>query len=156
MACGHPWQWKAKLVNFGKTNGCSPRGTKTYVTRPVIGQNLTTWPWAREKSGTCLQCVWQRSTRSIETLMVFQPDPVDFNSWHNPSQAFTEKHVSYPRLTATHAYLPKLHYHVMTSSMTLYCTTWYGCPLFCKFVYSFIRFRQLGFLQLLAYITTSI
>ncbi len=36
---------------------------------------------ALEKSGTCLQCVWQRSTRSIETLMVFQPDPVDFYSW---------------------------------------------------------------------------
>ncbi len=33
--------------------------------------------------------------------MVFQPDPVDFNSWHNPSQAFPEKHVLYPRLTAT-------------------------------------------------------
>ncbi len=33
--------------------------------------------------------------------MVFQPNPVDFNIWHNPSQAFTEKHVSYPRLTAT-------------------------------------------------------
>ncbi len=42
-----------------------------------------------------------RSTRSIETLMVFQPDQVDFNSWHNPSQAFIEKHVSYPWLTAT-------------------------------------------------------
>ncbi len=26
---------------------------------------------------------------------------VDFNSWHEPSQAFTKKHVSYPRLTAT-------------------------------------------------------
>ncbi len=33
------------------------------------------WPLAREKSGTCLQCVWQRSTRSTETLMVFQCDP---------------------------------------------------------------------------------
>ncbi len=30
---------------------------------------------AREKSGTCLQCVWQRSTRSIETQAVFQCDP---------------------------------------------------------------------------------
>ncbi len=58
-------------------------------------------PVAREKSGTCLQCVWQRSTRSIETLRVFQPKPVDFNSQHNPSQAFPKKHVSYPWLTAT-------------------------------------------------------
>ncbi len=33
--------------------------------------------------------------------MVFQTDPVDFNSWHDPSQTFAEKHVSYPRLTAT-------------------------------------------------------
>ncbi len=33
--------------------------------------------------------------------MVFQPDPVDFNTWHNPSQAFAEKHVLYPWLTTT-------------------------------------------------------
>ncbi len=36
------------------------------------------WPWplpgAREKSGTCLQCVWQRFIRSVETQMVFQLD----------------------------------------------------------------------------------
>ncbi len=33
--------------------------------------------------------------------MVFQPKSVDFNSRHNPSQAFTEKHVLYPQLTAS-------------------------------------------------------
>ncbi len=33
--------------------------------------------------------------------MVFQSNPMDFISWYNPSQAFTAKHVSYPRLTAT-------------------------------------------------------
>ncbi len=37
----------------------------------------------------------------LKPFMVFQPNPVGFNSWNNPSQAFTEKHVSYPRLTAT-------------------------------------------------------
>ncbi len=37
----------------------------------------------------------------IETQTVFQSDPMDFISGYNPSQAFTEKHVSYPRLTAT-------------------------------------------------------
>ncbi len=37
----------------------------------------------------------------LKPFMVFQPDPVDFNSWHNLSQAFTEKQMSYPRLTAT-------------------------------------------------------
>ncbi len=37
----------------------------------------------------------------LKPFMVFQPDPVDFNSWQNPSQAFTEKQVSYPQLTAT-------------------------------------------------------
>ncbi len=52
-------------------------------------------PGAREKSGT---------------LMVFQPDPVDFNSRHNPSQAFTEKHVSYPRLTATQCTRNRFHW----------------------------------------------
>ncbi len=29
---------------------------------------------ALEKSGTCLQSVWQRSTRTIETPRVFQPN----------------------------------------------------------------------------------
>ena len=33
--------------------------------------------------------------------MVFQCDPMDFISWYNPSQAYTVKHVSNPRLTAT-------------------------------------------------------
>ncbi len=42
----------------------------------------------------------QRSIRSIETQMVFQCDPMDFISWYNPSQAYTVKHVSYPRQTA--------------------------------------------------------
>ncbi len=42
---------------------------------PVIGPNLTTWPWAQEKSGTCLQCVWQRSIRSVGIKMVYQHDP---------------------------------------------------------------------------------
>ncbi len=41
--------------------------------------NLTMWPWplpgAWEKSGTCLQCVWQRFIRSVGTQMVFQLDP---------------------------------------------------------------------------------
>ena len=35
--------------------------------------------------------------------MVFQSDPMNFISWYNPSQALTEKHVSYPQLTATPA-----------------------------------------------------
>ncbi len=62
-----------------------------------------TWslPGGQEKSGTCLQCVWQRSIWLIETQMVFQSNHMDFISWYNPSQAFTAKHVSYPRLTAT-------------------------------------------------------
>ncbi len=45
---------------------------------PVIGP---IWPCdpghfreGREISGTCLQCVWQRLTRSVETQMVFQLD----------------------------------------------------------------------------------
>ena len=38
---------------------------------------------------------------SIQTPRVFQPKSVDFNSRHKPSQAFPEKHVSYPCLTAT-------------------------------------------------------
>ncbi len=62
---------------------------------------LPTWREGREKPGTCLQCVWQRSTRSIETQMVSQSNPFDFISWYNPSQAFTVKHVSCPWLTAT-------------------------------------------------------
>ncbi len=33
--------------------------------------------------------------------MVFQPKSVDFNSRHNPSQAFPEKHVLYSRQTET-------------------------------------------------------
>ena len=41
-------------------------------------------------------------TPLIETQMVFQCDPMDFTSWYNPSQAYTVKHVLYPRLTATH------------------------------------------------------
>ncbi len=51
-----------------------------------------TWPLLeeREKSGTCLQCVLQRSIQSIETQKVFQSDPMDFTSWYNPSQAYTE------------------------------------------------------------------
>ena len=70
---------------------------------PLAHSAHATWslPGEREKSGTCLQCVWQRSTRSIETQMVFQCDPMDFISWYNPSEAYTVKHVSYPRLTAT-------------------------------------------------------
>ncbi len=44
-----------------------------------------TWslPGAREKSGTCLQCVCQRSILSIETQMVFQCDPMDLIIWYN-------------------------------------------------------------------------
>ena len=84
----------------------------TLVTIPLMQRRLplahfahATWslPEGREKSGTCLQCVLQRSTRSIETQMVFQSIPMDFISWYNPIQAFTVKHVSYPRLTATDA-----------------------------------------------------
>ncbi len=38
-------------------------------------------PGGREKSGTCLQCVGQRSIWSIETQMVFQSNRMDFISW---------------------------------------------------------------------------
>ncbi len=97
-----------------KHNRCRPVGrnwsiwsiSECYVTAHAIGQfwscdsHVTVMcSLARERSGTCLQCVWQRLTRSIETQMVFQSNP--FISWYNPSQAYTVKHVSYPRLTAT-------------------------------------------------------
>ncbi len=39
----------------------------------------------REKSGTCLQCVWQRPKFTIETTMVSQPKPLNVNSPHNPT-----------------------------------------------------------------------
>ncbi len=82
-------------------NWLKPRHT---LTTPAIGsfcpRDLVTSGRA-EKSGTCLQCVWQRSTRSIETQMVFQCNPMDFISWYYPWQAYTVKHVSNPRLTAT-------------------------------------------------------
>ena len=41
---------------------------------------------------------------------------MDFNSWYNPSQALTEKHVSYPWLTATQT-LP--YFKVISTYFTL-------------------------------------
>ncbi len=43
--------------------------------RPVGRNWRKPLPGGREKSGTCLQCVWQRLIRSVETWMVFQLDP---------------------------------------------------------------------------------
>ncbi len=67
--------------------------------------NLTKWPWplpgAREKSGTCLQCVWQRPIRSVETQTVFQLDPWFVLGGIAHHKHWPQKHVSYPQLTAT-------------------------------------------------------
>ncbi len=67
-----------------KHNPCWPEGRNWR--KPIVltvdlldWSNLIMWPWplpgARKKSGTCLQCVWQRFIRSVETQMVFQLDP---------------------------------------------------------------------------------
>ncbi len=65
-----------------KHNPCRPVGRNwkepifigDYVTRPVIGPKMTTWSQRREKSGTCLQCVWQRSIWSVGIQMLCQHD----------------------------------------------------------------------------------
>ncbi len=60
---------------------------------PKPAHMIRSIPVRREKSGTRLQCVWQRVTRTIETLMVFQPKWANANSPHYQSQAFFPKHV---------------------------------------------------------------
>ncbi len=73
--------------NSQSTTHIDPKvGTGGMLLAHVIRSLREGW----EKSGTCLQCVWQSPTRTIEILMVFQPIPVNLNSPHNPSQAFSK------------------------------------------------------------------
>ncbi len=63
----------------------------------------------------------------LKPFMVFQPDPVHFSSWHNPSQGFTEKHVSYPRLTTTlmsPVCTPGLSKRPEMVFQIMWCTSW--------------------------------
>ncbi len=59
-----------------KIKTCLHAVTMTHLCKAC---GLIMWHWplplARKKSGTCLQCVWQRLMWTIETKTVFQLDP---------------------------------------------------------------------------------
>ncbi len=59
-------------------------------------------PEGQEKSGTCLQCVWQRPKFMIETTLMFQSNPINTCSLHSPSQ------VHFRNTCHTHGW-PQLH-----------------------------------------------
>ena len=92
------------------------------------------WPWAREKSGACLQCVWQRSIQSTKTLIVFQCDPwilLGGLTHHKPTPQ--NNHVSYPQLTTPPSCDPEIFIDpqfingfTWTWSTTLLAVTFFG------------------------------